>query len=86
VGYRERPIATCGTPPGWAILPRLSTAHRRGRGHAGTPTAAVAKSERLRGAVGALGQGGVFVAADPVWRSVAPSCANAVDTVLRVQR
>jgi hypothetical protein len=32
--------------------------------------------------VGALGQGGVFVAADPVWRSVAPSCANAVDNVL----
>ena len=32
------------------------------------PTAAVAKSEHLRGAVGALGQGGVFVAADPVWR------------------
>ena len=46
----------------------------------GTPTAAVAKSERLRGAVGALGQGGVFVAAGPVWRSVAPSCANAVET------
>ena len=50
---------SCGTPHGMAILPRLSTAHRRGRGHAGTPTTAVAKSERLRGAVGALGQGGV---------------------------
>jgi len=78
VGYREGHIATFGTSPGWEILPCLSTAHRRGRGHAGTPTAAVAKSERLRGAVGALGQGGVFVAASPVWRSVAPSCANAV--------
>ena len=45
---------------------------------AGAPAAAVAESERLRGALGAIGQGGVSVAADPVWGSVAPPCADAI--------
>ena len=40
----------------------------RGAGN-GASAATVAESERLRGAVGTLGQGGVSRAADPVWGS-----------------
>ena len=59
-------------------LRRVSTDHRRSRGHAGAPATAVAESERLRGALGALRQGRVSVAADPLWGSVTPPCADAV--------
>src|SRR5262249_46458819 len=63
---------------GREILPSLSPDHRRSRGQAGTVAAAVAESERPRGAVGAIGQGRVSVSADPVWGSVAPPCADTV--------
>jgi hypothetical protein len=53
--------------PRWEILPRLSTAHRCGRRHAGAPAAAVAKSECLRRALGAIDQRGVSFTDDPVW-------------------
>src|SRR5262249_59073704 len=39
---------------------------------------AIAKFERLRGTVGALREGGVSVAADPVWGSVTVACAPRV--------
>ena len=42
------------------------------------PATPVTEFERLRGAVGAVGQGGVSVADDPVWGSVTPPCADAV--------
>jgi hypothetical protein len=43
-------------------------------GHAGPTATAVAESERLRGALGALRQGGVPLTAHPVWGSGAASC------------
>src|SRR6266446_4606809 len=64
--------------PGWEILPCLSTDHRRRQDQAGPITAAVAESERLRGTLGALDQGGVSLAAHPLWGSVAPPCADAI--------
>jgi hypothetical protein len=36
-------------------------------GHTGTAATTVAESERLRGALGAIGEGRSLVAADPVW-------------------
>ena len=42
------------------ILPSLSTDHRGSWRHAGAPATAVTASERLRGAVGALGERGVL--------------------------
>ena len=42
------------------------------------PATAVAESERLRGALGAIRQRGVPAATYPVWGSVAPPCADAI--------
>ena len=48
------------------------------RGETATTATAIAESECLCGAVGALGQGGVSRAAHPVWESVPPACAPRV--------
>jgi hypothetical protein len=64
--------------PGREILSCLSAGHRYSRGHAGATAAAVAKSECLRGAVGAVGQGRMSLTVGAVWGSVTPPCADAV--------
>src|SRR6266540_5069060 len=64
--------------PGREILPCVSADRRHIWGHAGAPAAAVAESQRLCGALGTLGEGGVPVTAYLVWGSVTPPCADAV--------
>src|SRR6266446_1567005 len=54
------------------------TCHRHIWGETGTTATTVAESERLRGAVGTIREGGVPIAAHPVWGSVAPPCAEAI--------
>src|SRR5258706_10155466 len=54
------------------------TCHRHIWGETGTTATTVAESERLRGAVGTIREGGVPLAAHPVWGSVAPPCAEAI--------
>src|SRR5437870_2660341 len=66
----------------WEILSGVSASHRRGRGHAGPPAATVAESERLCGAVGAIGKGRGSIAGDPVWGSLPLACPPRVHGAL----
>ncbi len=75
LGRREIYIAGVTPHPNEAWMVQV---HRHSWGCAGPVAAAVAKSQRLRRALGAVGQGGVSVAAYPVWGSFASPCADAI--------